>query len=717
MKKILALFVLSWLLLPPLAARAQETDVASLTDRKLIEILSGDPAKKREYQLRNAARKEVQMRGATPGILSGLIGICQQGPSEQTRLALELLRDFQAKEAVPVFTYYLWVNDKYSSVWKDLALTGLEKIGDPSAVGEMARFYFDPAQSAWRERTVLALGKSSATTLIPEFKEKLTDFHLGAPAALALAEMGDKSGRETARRLLSKNKHGLEITALRALGKIGNKGDLGLVGDLERKFNDQVLTTDWLNIVRFQIETGGQTSAQKTKKLAAILAPNLGGQHKVLVDWAVEWLGSQGGPEALEELQKLATGPVPFSFRLMAVRALRACGYKVTHQKAGMNFSFRVEAPATGGATAASVSIRAFRPEEVPKKEAGPAPTAPPEELDKLSDAALLETFQEEVEGDRDYEKRSPTYLEILVRGKSSAFIQGLIGIIQKGSITQKAHAVMLLGDLGAREAVPAIVQLLNERTTFDQLIYGTVLYSLPLLGGDEAVKALTELFYSSDPQLYGDESHVYPLGDHALRDNIEIITMLELAELGQTQLIPEFKKVFERKETTIHPAAALAMAKLGDKSLRNWAREKLTKKDLKNIYAFRYAIEVLGAIGDYGDMGLIESLQQEKGVWKQNYVSLTTAQYQIGMKHEKAEVHVKRVSHFLTKPVPYMAPWAVKWLGKNGTPEALEVLKKAINERELKKVQMDIVIQLRRNGIKVAGKNNHQGGYYFLVN
>jgi HEAT repeat protein len=734
MKKILAATGILMLLTPagPLQAKKATksqsttpapTDVSAMTDAQLLACLNSDPQKVQQYQLRYKAKNEILLRGAKPELVSGLLRICEEGPSQQTRLAMETLVDLKSKDVVPVLAYYLLSGDQ---VLSSISLDYLDRIGDMRAYDAVNNFYHMAGKGGYHPQCMLDMARMKAEVFIPELKANLSDFNIGNTAALALAEMGDKSGRDTALKFLKGSQHGLDITALRALGEIGDKSDLGLVDDTVKKFPQyQGGNADWGQAVHFQIETSGLPSAEQVAKLAALLSPNLSVKHDTLLNWAIDWLDRDGSPQAMKELADIATGPVPFQFRLACVQILRNHSYKVSYQKAGMGYTFTVD-PTPGPPPAA---VAAFNPQAVSKAPgAAPTPT-PAQDLDKLSDEALLAVFKEESEGDSQYGERRPAHLEILMRGKDPALVQGLLSILQNGSMTQKGHAAVLAGELDVPEAVPVMVPMLDDKSTYYQNLCWPILDALGMIGGPQAVQTLTQVFEAADKQLSSKVTHPYPFVDPMRdnvvvystgpvgdRDSIEVTAVHQLAHLGQAQLIPELKTAALTPNRLVQPWIARALCRLGDISMHDWARGILTKKGDLDSFTAGPAIDCLGFIGDSGDKDFIASLEQDKSVWGHYPEQLTAAQWQIGMRHDPVENQVLYVATFLQKKVWFMVPWTIGWLGRNGSPEALAQMERVLNEADFAKYQMDMLIVLRQNGVKLVRSKNAHGTYDFTL-
>ncbi len=685
---------------------AASAEMASMTSSQLVATIFSDPEKVEQFKLRYQAKNEIILRGADAEILAGLLRVCEQGDVEKIRLAMETLLELRSKELVPVLAHYLLSDNTTLS---GISLEYLEQIADSRVESALTAFYHKPGKEGYWPRCVIVLGKIKAIGFAPVFKGELTDYNLASPAALALAEMGDPSGRETARKALQDSKHGLDTIALRALGYIGNRSDLGLVDDMVKKFQEyQGSNADWGKVVHFQIETNGQPIEARVAKLAALLELNLSHEHYTLIDWAIDYLEADGGPVAMKELTALTTGPVPLKYRKACAQVLRNHGYKVTYQKGGLDYAFTVSAKPDMLATSPSV---AFDPASAVNI-ATPTPE-PVADLGSLSDKALLAAFKEESEGERPSETRKPAYLEILARGPDPSFNDGLIDILKTGSLTQKVNAAKLAGELGMKQAIPDLILLLEDRNLYSHMVFYAPMIALGQLGGPQAVQALKNAMEGVDGHLWDKVEHQYPVPE-GFKEDVELIAVIQLGNMGQTQLIPELKTIFEANNWRVKPWAARAMAQMGDTSVRKWAREELTKKTDLNAFSAGQAIEALGFIGDSGDSDLIRNMEKDKSAWGRFPVQINAADYLIGMKHRTVSEQIHFASHCLEKKVIFMVPWAIEWLGRNGTPEALAALMNAINEKEFAKNQMDMLYWLRHGGVPMKRQKNGRGGYNF---
>jgi hypothetical protein len=87
---------------------------------------------------------------------------------------------------------------------------------------------------------------------------------------------------------------------------------------------------------------------------------------------------------------------------------------------------------------------------------------------------------------------------------------------------------------------------------------------------------------------------------------------------------------------------------------------------------------------------------------------------WMVGFKNLPNDKQTVQVAYFLYKNVDQVIPWAIRWLGRNGTPSAIDLLEKYINHPELAKYQLDMLSQLRHNNVPLKRVKNAAGGWDF---
>jgi hypothetical protein len=342
------------------------------------------------------------------------------------------------------------------------------------------------------------------------------------------------------------------------------------------------------------------------------------------------------------------------------------------------------------------------------------SPAAP--DLTTLSDQALVTAFQNESEGNNDYGGRGPAYAEILMRGKTADLTAGILGILKEGSFTQKVHAAHLAGELRMEEAVPFLKGFLHDGQFYRlQNLCFTVMNSLEEIGNTQAIAGLTEVFTALSPLNDETPSTQIP-ANYVFNTDICKYAAYHLGCLGQTSLRPQFLALFQKPHDSSEKAfMAEAAAMVGETSVRDWALGELTKKPNPrlDIYADP-AVMVLGYIGNPADMDLLKKAQGDREITKWTKGDETAAMWMVGFKNLPNDKQTVQVAYFLYKKEDQMIPWAIRWLGKNGTPSAIGLLEKYIDHPELAKYQLDMLAQLRHNNVPLKRVKNAVGGWDF---
>lgn len=281
-------------------------------------------------------KQEILMRGGDETLIPALLQMAQGDQDERADLAVSILGELGESQVVPILTTQLTSPDADR---RRAAFNELERLRDPSSLPALLVYYRSNPEDP--DRVLALLGKLQATELIPECREMLQDTYRQSAAALALAEMGDRSGRDVARNILSHDMHYLDLSALRALGEIGDGGDLGLIRDLEKRYPNEPQGS----IVQCQIEIHNLSADQRPGHVARMLSTHLGEEQGPFVQWALDWLGQEGSPASLKALQTIALGPVPLPFRIEAVQQLRHHGWKALHHAGMLNYVFELTEP------------------------------------------------------------------------------------------------------------------------------------------------------------------------------------------------------------------------------------------------------------------------------------------------------------------------------------------------------------------------------------
>lgn len=344
-----------------------------------------------------------------------------------------------------------------------------------------------------------------------------------------------------------------------------------------------------------------------------------------------------------------------------------------------------------------------------------PAQTTAPE---KMTDAQLIAAFRDEADGDKDMESYNPIHLAILMEGKTPALVQGLVDIFKDGSVIQKMQAARLLGELNAPETAPALADYLSDKSEY--YTFDPVMWALVRVDPKAAVQPLLDIYNSDIQRLVGDTAAGYRVdGPGESPDSfkgwaVKNSAMEWLGVLHQTQMADEFYGIMTGGDRSRAGYAAMALAKMGDVRAEKWARGILQKPGPMDSFTWGDAIDAIAEIADSGDKDLIDSLVKEPKIWGTYSAHLEAARWSINMAHMSEEQRVQMVAYLIHKKSDFMIPWAIHWLGKDGSDPAIQELKWTLQQPDLEKYQIPALIELRRNNIPVQGLKNGQGKYVF---
>lgn len=319
------------------------------------------------------------------------------------------------------------------------------------------------------------------------------------------------------------------------------------------------------------------------------------------------------------------------------------------------------------------------------------------QDLTKLSDKELIQELKTEVAASKFTLIDQPIDNEFIMRGHTGDIMSGLNDICDKGTMQEKFVAVSLLGALGSKDGVKCLALAYKNQLDANISLFQLIAVSLGQIGGNDAIDLLTQIYHRVDKANF-----YHPQA------------MIALANLGQKQMIPEFQKDFVGDNVEEKGPAAYALAELGDRTGHDWAVTELNKPGpLSGFYGY-WEIATVGATGDKADGAMIKQLIGEKELFKRYYVALTYSAYQIAVHNSDHKTQVLYFAYPLHKLCDWMVDSGARWLGNDGSQDAIDQLKWALNEPTLVKHQMEVLKQLRRNNVDVERYSDGQGGYNY---
>jgi hypothetical protein len=336
---VLGLFVLA----PGLGLADQ--DLTQLSDKQLIQELKTEVAANKFFIGDKPIYNEFIMRGHTGDIMSGLNDICDKGTPQEKFVAVSLLGDLGSKDGVKSLALAFKNQvDENPMLFEYMAIS-LGQIGGNDAVSLLTQIYDRPDKyGIYHPQAMIALANLGQKQMIPEFQKDFAgnDVQKKGQAAYALAELGDRTGHDWAVAELNKpgplsNFYGYWEIA--TIGATGDKADAPLIkGMIDEK---ETFQRYYVSLTYSAYQIAIHDNDRKTQEL--YFAYPL---HKLcdwMVDSCLQWLGNDGGDEAINQLKWAINEPTLKSHQIAVLKQLRRNNVDVqryTDGQGGYSYKF-----------------------------------------------------------------------------------------------------------------------------------------------------------------------------------------------------------------------------------------------------------------------------------------------------------------------------------------------------------------------------------------
>ncbi|MDD3627406.1 MAG: HEAT repeat domain-containing protein [bacterium] len=254
----------------------------------------------------------------------------------------------------------------------------------------------------------------------------------------------------------------------------------------------------------------------------------------------------------------------------------------------------------------------------------------------------------------------------------------------------------------------PAIPLLIKSLETDDWMKQYCIIQTLTYLEAKESVPHLIPLLNSEKKEIaisvaiaigqIGDKRGFEPLHDVLKETNDthrKSAIIIGLGLMGDKRAIPILKKELkESKNIIIQIHAAGSLGRLGNKEGFSTVLKYLKSKDIEEK---TNAIQAIGIIGDKQAVPILEEILTDPNEKYKSQVLLSLKQ--IEFKNLTEEEKVPFLADCLKNKESMIKIWAVKELGKDGSPQAIEELKKSTEDKKIKELA---ILELRKKKISI---------------
>ncbi|MBI5442688.1 MAG: HEAT repeat domain-containing protein [Deltaproteobacteria bacterium] len=267
--------------------------------------------------------------------------------------------------------------------------------------------------------------------------------------------------------------------------------------------------------------------------------------------------------------------------------------------------------------------------------------------------------------------ERNAAFRELLRMGRRAGPLLAEALSIENDAV--RTVAAQLAGELGAREAVPGLVQLLGSRSANAQ---------------HAAVDALGKL---KDPRAL---SPLLELLGRVRQAPSKCAVLNALGSLGDRESQPYVESLLSAADPSVRCCAAGALGLLGDGKGLGVALEQSRSEDPR---VQRAALEALGQIRDEKALEALEAvLAQPKS---RNRAAARIAKGKIELKGRSRKERLRLLSQELGDEDELVQDWAARELANLGDPDAVSALKAHLRAPD-GRARRPILVQLYRLGV-----------------
>ena len=167
----------------------------------------------------------------------------------------------------------------------------------------------------------------------------------------------------------------------------------------------------------------------------------------------------------------------------------------------------------------------------------------------------------------------------------------------------------------------------------------------------------------------------------------------ISLGNLGNKKAIPKLKQALKDESGNVRMRAVQSLAKLGDKSGKQLALDTLTKEN--DVTGKILAGDALEAIGDKNLIPILRQYDNDNNVWTRVYTNLAIKKLEmVGLSGSEQMQYLKKA---LNDSQNVVNQWSVLKLAEIGTNEAINILKEAAKNKEIKgsRIAKGVLIKL----------------------
>lgn len=265
----------------------------------------------------------------------------------------------------------------------------------------------------------------------------------------------------------------------------------------------------------------------------------------------------------------------------------------------------------------------------------------------EMTEAQLIEALGSKDRGTRQFAKEV-----FLAQGDKAIPI--LLKLLDDPDVGRKATAILTLGELKAKEAVP---RLIAELKNANIVIAINSALSLGLIGDGRALPPLTAM--------------LDPPSDYFVRG----AALIALGYLRNAEAIPRVRELLKEQDQSLRIAAATTLGMLGSS---DGLQEALAGTTSDSGSVQLTSIQALGVIGDKQALARLEEMAQDpKRLWKSD-ILLSIKQIECANSESKYQIDVLRAC--IKDKNTKIVEWAIMTLAGLATPEAVSLLDEKAN-------------------------------------
>ncbi|GEM_PF-5101318 len=280
---------------------------------------------------KSSSGEELLIRGGSPELNAALMEQARDSDYERSSSAINFLGNLQAKDQAGSLSELLDENQKAKTL---VVMTNLGKIKEEKTKAKIFGFLNRTQDTDFQKVSAYALGEIGGDDTRVVLKDLMASSDIPAvklAAGIALAKIGDSSGKKIAEETLGHDRNEFNlIAALMILSRVGSADDLSLVHSLAQRKIFAVELRDWIEICEGELALQGSSPSERLSQRLKWLDSD----EKYVRTWAIQKVAAENTDESKQALEKILNDPFdPQRFNVL--KEVRQNGQRVIREADG----------------------------------------------------------------------------------------------------------------------------------------------------------------------------------------------------------------------------------------------------------------------------------------------------------------------------------------------------------------------------------------------